>query len=143
MGPTCKQSCVECHFLIKEDRVHHPPTRWVLNDKEREAVRHGDFSWKNSVFALCCSRGVWDEGYQFDEAQRYQLLVERDRRNFCFFFCHRSGMMLGAAETLERREAETQEASRDRRLTIVGLWIAALALLFGTIQSAGEKFGWW
>src|SRR5207244_9177831 len=42
---------------------------------------------------------------------------------------YRQGMMIPAAKALQEREAQARDASRDRRLTIAGLWIAALALL--------------
>jgi hypothetical protein len=38
-------------------------------------------------------------------------------------------MMLPAARELQRREAAAAEARTDRLLTIIGLWIAAAALV--------------
>lgn len=37
-------------------------------------------------------------------------------------------MFIPAAMTLQKREAENQDASQDRRFTVIGLWIAAIAL---------------
>jgi len=37
-------------------------------------------------------------------------------------------MLFPAAKVLQQREAAAREAHQDRRLTIVGLWIAAVAL---------------
>jgi len=79
--------------------------------------------------------GVWDEGYTPELRQgRRQTIVETPRKDFCFFFEHRDGMLFPAAKTLQEREAQFKEAARDRRHTIIGLWIAALALLASVLM---------
>jgi len=106
---------------------------FVVTEAERRACRNHDLSWHDEVkapVALACYMGVWDQGVgEFDIGKRYELLVETERRGFCFFWRHRPGMLLGAAKELQAREMAAGEARKDRRLTLVGLWIAALALL--------------
>jgi hypothetical protein len=43
------------------------------------------------------------------------------------------GLLFPAAEELQRRESAAAEARKERRLTVIGLWIAAAALLVGAI----------
>ena len=75
-----------------------------------------------------CAYGVWDQGYNFDMSKIQDELVEKDRKNFCFFWKYRPGMFLPAAKILQEREAQARDSSKDRKLTIWGLWIAATAL---------------
>ena len=128
-----RQACVDCHFFIKDWRDTRPTTIFVVTEAERRACRNRDFSWHDEVkapVALACYMGVWDQGVgEFDKGKRYELVVENERRGFCFFWRHRPGMLLGAAKELQEREMAADEARQDRRLILVGLWIAALALL--------------
>lgn len=124
-----KQACVDCHFLIRHCGPEGP--RIVL--EERRAIRKHDYSWLGSDFLLGCHFSVWDEPSRSDQETRDQIILETDRRASCFFWKYRPGMLVKAAEVLQNREAERREASRDRRLTCIGLWIAAIALLVGAI----------
>ncbi len=138
-----KQTCVDCHFFVKEvrDTAGAPYTLTVTAD-ERALARKGDYTWHKSHLAICCSFGVWDEGHMFDMAKRHEVIVETERRNFCFFWRYRAGMMLPAAKTLQEREAQQREATIDRRLTVWGLWIAAAALLASVYMQVAEKLSW-
>ena len=51
-------------------------------------------------------------------------------------------MFFPAAEVLQKREADNRESSRDRLLTIIGLWIAAIALAVGVVIEFAKAFGW-
>jgi hypothetical protein len=109
----------------------------AVNEQERAAVRRGDFEWHDSspaAVALSCRMNVWDQGVAgFPHEDRYKLLVDTERRAYCFFRAFQPGMLFLAAEELQRRESATAEARQERRLTIIGLWIAAAALLVGAI----------
>jgi hypothetical protein len=86
--------------------------------------------------------GVWDEGYGTGVDSRRQVIIKSDRRGFCFFWPFRPGMFFPAGEVLQKREWELAQAKRDRLLTIIGLWIAALALVadFATnLLNAGKR----
>ena len=145
MPLTRKQVCVDCHFLVKEARTLPADRVPVLeiSREHRDLARKGDYTWLQDHYSLCCHFGVWDEGHNFDIRQRHQVIAEQDRRNFCFFWRHRPGMFLPAAKILQQREAELRESSRDRKLTIVGLWIAALALLADVWLRLADRFHWW
>jgi hypothetical protein len=90
-----------------------------------------------------CHFGVWDEGYNFDTATRRAVIVDAQRRGFCFYWPYRSGMLFPAAKVLQEREARDRDAARDRRLTIWGLWIAALALVANVFAQVAAALKWW
>jgi hypothetical protein len=120
-----KQACVGCHFFIKQT----PAFTFAVEPSERELCRSEDYSWQKGHYNIACEFGVWDEGVGFGQSTKHELVVETNRRDFCFFRKHQPGMNLPAAKVLQERESEDRRASRDRRLTIIGLWIAACALL--------------
>ena len=127
-----KNSCVDCHFFLKSYRDSNEPDKFVLTEDEREKVRDGDFSWHDDTeapVALACDMEVWDQGVGgFPSHDRWEFLVNRERKKSCFFRRHEAGMLLSAAKELQRREMIAAEARHDRGLTIAGLFIAAIAL---------------
>ena len=131
------QACIDCHFFIKSYRDSQPPHNFVATEEDRAAVRRNDFSWHadtRAALALSCSMDVWDEGVSgFPHDAKYDLLVQQERKGFCFFRKHEPGMLLSAAKELQKREMAAAESSRDRKLTFIGLWIAALALLASVV----------
>ena len=127
-----KQYCVDCHFFVKEDRSRTPPWSSAISLENRKKTRIDDFSWKRDSEAIGCAYGVWDEGHDFERSKRHEILVGTNRKNFCFFWKYQKGMFVPAAKILQEREAAQRKARRDRILTIVGLWIAAIALAVNT-----------
>lgn len=138
-----QQHCVDCHFFVKEARNLAVPAVFVVTDQERTQARAGDYSWHKEDYAIACSMMVWDEGHSFDSSQKHAVLTSQDRRNFCFFWPHHAGMLLPAAKVLQEREEREGAARRDRRLTIWGLWIAALALLGQLLAQVAQFRKWW
>jgi hypothetical protein len=112
---------------ITSKRIEQPVT-----PDQRRAARRRDFSWVNTELNhLRCWHRVWDEGDGELEAARYHEVVEKERTHFCFLFPYRRGMLNPAASALQKRAENRWGARRDRRLTIIGLWIAAIALATG------------
>ena len=143
--PHPHQACVNCHFFVKElvsDRTAHQASVHVTVN-ERAQARAGDYSWDKDHWAISCAMGVWHQGYEFDASQRHRLIVEQNRKNFCFFWHFRPGMFLQAGKVLQEREAADRAASRDRRLTLYGLAIAAAALVVNTYVNIAKELHWW
>jgi hypothetical protein len=138
-----KQTCADCHFFLKEVRDIARSHTLAVHDRERSLAKAHDFSWVGEKYTLSCSFGVWDEGFDFDPRQRGELLVETDRRGFCFFWKYRRGMFTPAAKLLQEREAGYTEARKERRLTLWGLWIAAFALAANAWLTVAEHLGLW
>lgn len=131
-----QQACVGCHFFIKSYRDSHPHV-FVVTEEERVSTKAGDFSWHDTnkaPVALACAMEVWDQGVGgFSHDRRYELIVKQERKNFCFFWRYHPGMLLSAAKELQRREMAAAEAQKGQKLTIYGLWIAALALVASVV----------
>jgi hypothetical protein len=122
--------CINCHFLVKQSN----PGTFEVTHRNREAIKNQDYSQISNNYSLGCYFGVWDEGHNFSPELRHQTIVLANRKNYCFFWPHRPGMLLPAAEILQKREADNHAAGRDRRFTLLGLWIAALALAADVIS---------
>jgi hypothetical protein len=140
-----KQTCADCHFFVKEARTT-PTLQPIVLDvalSERARAKVNDFTWAKEYHALACCLFVWDEGYNFDMAKRFEVIADTDRREFCFFWRFRPGMLIPAAKILQEREARDREAGKDRRLTLLGLWIAAVALVVNVVFTIGEKLQFW
>lgn len=122
-----KQVCINCHFFVKYfnssngNRIAN-----VSSGDDRDKIRKGE---PNRDFGLCCDFGVWDEGFNFDKKKIQEILLKTDRQDFCFYWAYRPGMLTPAAKILQERDAKNRETSRERKLAIVGLWIAASALI--------------
>ena len=136
MNRWSKQACIGCHFLIKQSN----PSKFEVTLPERKAIRNRDYT-AFEHYSLGCHFGVWDEGYNFDKKHRHEVIVETNRKDYCFFWKHRLGMLLPAAEILQKREADNREATRDRRLTVYGLIIAAAALGINALIGLGKMVG--
>ncbi len=137
-----KHACVNCHFFMKTSPSPSGttnPVRMPISSEYREKAHAGDYSWVLDHDVLGCGLLVWDESFESDKRERHHTIVEQDRRKFCFFWKNRPGMLFPAAEVLQKREAEAHEARRDRRLTGIGLLIAALALLINAILAICQR----
>ncbi len=140
-----KQSCVDCHFFMRKNGQCSGNLE-EIKEPERKSLRQGGDPWAARNCELSCSFGVWDEGldfFDFLEAIRYQVIVETNRRGFCFWWKYHPGMLLPAAKILQEREAKDRDAARDRRLTLCGLWIAAIALVINVWLTLAQKLKLW
>lgn len=140
-----KQTCLGCHFLAKEARsLQSPqPVSLHVSAEERRRASQGDFSWAGEPWALTCSYGVWDEGYESPKDQRFDTIAKTNRRHFCFYFDYRPGMFFPAAKLLQERQAQAKAAAREHRLVIYGLWIAAASILASLVVQVSQTLGWW
>jgi hypothetical protein len=92
-----EEACINCHFLMKEcDRL-----KLEVSRQNREAIRGQDYSWLQRSCSLACYRGIWDEGYKSDPAQRYEIIVKTRRMGTCFFWSYTPGMLFPTAKELQ------------------------------------------
>lgn len=106
---------------------------------------------------LCCSKGAWDEQILIKNINRYgedkfhqeqkdelkkilwETIIDINRNaknscsNSCFYHKFQPGMLLPAAEELEKRETMQKEAAADRKWIKRGIWIPAFATLVASI----------
>ena len=130
----CKYSCIKCHFFIKTRYSPNSNNEHVLyiSEKERNSIQSNEFSWKKDDSSLSCYFGVWDEGVGLHD-DLYGLLIKTDRRNYCFYREYKPGMLLPAAKILQEREDEYRKTNKNRKLTMIGLWIAGIGLLINAV----------
>ncbi len=143
-----KQNCVDCHFFMKRGiRVIIPSpglNLFEIEAKYREFVCHRGYEWLDQAnYALVCSFGVWVGDHNFIKTNAHQVIVETNRRDFCFWWKHHPDMHLSAATILQEREAKNRDSARDRRLTLYGLWIAAIALIINSGVTLAPKLKQW
>ena len=139
-----KQYCADCHFFIEElPTPSGEPWTCEINTSARKEVREDEFSWMSGQSRLACSFGVWDERFDLARKDRHKLIVQTDRRNFCFWWRYHPGMLIPAAKILQEREAKQRESNRSRRLTTWGLWIASLALLANIWLTVAKEHKLW
>ena len=119
-----KNNCKHCHFLSKENR----PDSFSLSKIDRE--NPGNIP---AYYSLKCWMGVWDEGVAPHTISRDDTISKVNRKNKCFFWPHSPNMLFKAAEVLQKREAEYEQMKRSNLYTRIGLWVAAIALLFGAV----------
>lgn len=139
-----RQACVDCHFFLSERRVSDPHADEV-SEELRKKCREDDFSWHGDGYSLMCSFLVWDEGYKVKDGQFYELIVETERKDACFFWPWHPGMLIPAARVLQSRERAQADADRGLRLTRRSLYVAVGALAVNTVAIVAKAIpsSWW
>ena len=115
-----KQCCLKCHFLAKSTRsdTGHE-LRFTWNERERSQLRVDDH------YAAQCAQGVWDTGIDPHLKAKLPAILQKKRRNSCFFIKHQLGMSFKAAEKLLALKA----AKRSTRKATIALWISFVSLV--------------
>jgi hypothetical protein len=119
-----KHECLKCHFLTKQFRDEGGSVyafSWTQADRKTRAV--------DKHYSPNCHLGVWDAGIDPSITSRLGAILTQNRRHFCFFIEVHEGMSFQSAKELQHRREENAQLKRTNRYAVVGLWIAALALL--------------
>lgn len=119
-----KNTCINCHFLSKEVQSNS----FSLSKEERR-----DPEKIPAHYSLKCWMGVWDEGVAPHSVSRKESILRINRKRMCFFWPHSLNMLFKAAEVIQKREAEYEQMKRSNLYTRIGLWVAAIGLLFGAM----------
>jgi hypothetical protein len=135
-----KQTCIDCHFLHRETRAFNDGgNKMEITQAQRNQSKHNDFSWQSSSYTLGCYKGIWDEGHNFPNQDKYKIIVKKNRKNKCYFWKFQPGTFLNAAENLYDKNLEFKASTGKYRLTIYGLIISIISLLILTIKY-GDRF---
>jgi hypothetical protein len=125
-----KQSCINCHFLMKYNRE--------VTQQNRDAVKKSnDYSWlgggKEQFLEPGCFHKVWVMPYdgKFDLKK---VFLEIDRSDSCYFREYVPHMSFAASSDLLNKENEKQNKSYDRRLVIISLIIAGLSFIASLVS---------
>ena len=73
--------------------------------------------------------GVWDEGVTPGTDHRTKTISQISRTGKCFFFPYQEGMLFQAAGILQKREQENNSLRKSNWYTIIGLFLATIALI--------------
>jgi len=129
-----KESCVSCHFFGKKTLRPANDLEQSVSEDERRQLQANDFSFIADDNVLPgCQMKVWTSVWKVNKTKLIEEVITTDRKNFCFYWPYRPGMAFLAAQTLQKRAAETKEAAHDRKLVIYSLWLAVIALFVQAI----------
>ena len=137
----CEKNCLNCLFFVrnsasenvaKEIERHSSPVK----EDSRKGLRQNKKVLKELVspsendsvgYSLACHKGCWDGGYRSSCDDIWQEITKNrnaknSRCNSCFYFEFQDGMLLAAADELEKRETLQKETAADRRWIKWGVW---------------------
>ena len=101
-----RHCCKNCHFLVKE---HRDPTggiyRFSWNKRERSDLR------VDEQYAANCFQGIWDTGVDPSLNKRLPEILNKQRRDDCFFIAPQEGMLFDAALELHKIRKSKKELS--------------------------------
>ena len=121
-----RHCCKNCHFLVKE---HRDPTggiyRFSWNKRERSDLR------VDEQYAANCFQGIWDTGVDPSLNKRLPEILNKQRRDDCFFIEPQEGMLFAAALELHK----IRNLKKSYLYTQIGLWIAAIGLVLNLLYS--------
>ncbi len=112
-----ERCCRKCHFLVAviEGKMNENRS---LSAEDREKLLAGEAvgAIVGSQHGLGCHLGCWIR-HRSDTPDMIKDIITKPRRDTCFYHAHAPGIAMGAAEVLEKREADLREAERDRLFT--------------------------
>ena len=131
-----KPCCKNCHFLAKThigSNGHEHRFSWDTDDRSKYHLA--------DHYVAECAKGVWSERIDPTLKDRLKEVLLQPRKDDCFFIEEHPGMSFQAAYELFRIRNDNRQLKRGYRLTQIGLWIAALALVANVIMKLLEKQG--
>ena len=134
-----KHCCRNCHFLARED-VFHPGQRmtntWTKEEREKGRI----IIPEKIASAPKCWRGIWHTGIDPNLKSKLEELIDKNRKEDCFFIEHSEGMSFDGATELHRIKYENRQIKRSYRYTLWGLIIAGVGLVTGAFFQAANFF---
>lgn len=134
-----KHRCRNCHFLAREDvrqngfRSTHS---WTKEEREKGRI----IIPEELASAPKCRQGIWDTGIDPNLNSKLEEIIDKNRKEDCFFIEHSEGMSFDGATELHRIKYENRQLKRSYRYTLYGLIIAGIGLLTGAFFQAATFF---
>lgn len=146
-----KHCCRNCHFLAREypaDSPRHrddvslvgdkPKSRrrsWTKEERETGQMKH------EAIASPMCHKGIWDAGINPELNSKLEEIIDKNRKNDCFFIEYSAGMSFDGATELHRIRYENRNLKRSLIIAVIGLYISAGAALLNFIGFENfEKF---
>lgn len=122
---------MHCHFLQRRDRLesgqeHH--SLWEDNEIENRKLKEKG----NLARVPICSQGVWDGGIDIslgNDDKRLKHVVEKNRKDTCFFIERDRLMNNDAAFRLWERSSENRALKKSYKYTLIALFITGTGTL--------------
>jgi hypothetical protein len=131
--PTQK-TCINCHFIHRQFRDETGREhKMEIPLKNRSLSRNKDFSWQRDSESLGCYKGVWDEGHNFPQNLKYELIVKTKRGNKCYFWPFQAGTFLNTADDLYNKNQEAKSTTKNYRIAIYGLILTIIGSLIALL----------
>ena len=134
-----KHCCRECHFLAREDVFEHGQrftNTWSKKEREKGQIIRPE----ELASAPKCRQGIWDTGIDPNLNSKLEEIIDKNRKDDCFFIEHSEGMSFDGATELHRIKYENRQLKRSYRYTLYGLIIAGIGLVTGAIFQAVNFF---
>ena len=131
-----KECCQNCHFLAKQINIGGaigPRLSWDNEDRSNLQIKRD--------YAAQCEQGIWDTDIDPNLNLRLPEILQKQRRDTCFFIEAQAGMSFGAARALHKIRYETRNLKRTLLITQIGLWVSALGVIANLGYSIFRDFG--
>ena len=135
-----KYCCRNCHFLAREDVFENGQrftNTWTKEEREKGQIRRPE----ELASAPKCWQGIWDTGVNPELNSKLEEILDKNRKNDCFFIEHSDGMLFKAATELHRMRYENRNLKKSLVIATVGLYISGIAAIFNFFSFTNvEKF---
>ena len=121
-------------------------------------IDHDFYEEQGEEVNACCQRGVWHTGHDLgienilgtlspvgkeEIRSKLQDVLDKDRKDDCFFIPYQEGMSFDGAKELHRIRYEDRSLKRTLKIAVVGLYISGFSafLNFIGIEKVEKIFG--
>lgn len=132
-----RHCCRNCHFLARTDYfdsgARHTNT-WSKEEREKGGLRRKELS------AASCRRGIWDTGVNPELNTRLEEVIDKNRKNRCFFVEYdEDGMLFDGALELFKARNERRDRKRNLYFGVAGISIGIVSIVMGLVVSEGFR----
>ena len=144
-----KHRCRDCHFLAREyppgfphhrdemllpgETLQNRRTSWTKEERETGQMKHEE------IASPMCRQGIWDAGINQELTSKLEEIIDKNRKDDCFYIEYSEGMSFDGATELHRIRYEIRHLKKSYQMTWWGLIIAAFGLsiaAFGLLVNA-------
>ena len=128
-----KHCCRNCHFLARtdyfENGVSHTFT-WSKEEREEGEPKYPEIS------AASCWRGIWDTGVNPELNTRLEEVIDKNRKNRCFFVEYdEDGMLFDGALELFKARNERRDRKQNVYFGVAGIVVGIAGIAVALVLS--------
>ena len=128
-----RHCCRNCHFLAKTNYLNsggkHTDT-WSKEEREKGELRHKGRS------AASCWHGIWDTGVNPELNARLEKVIDKKRKNRCFFVeFDEDGMLFEGAVKIYNARNEQRDRTRDFYYWLAGVVLTVILAALSLVVS--------